>query len=318
MTETVEIGTTGFEQITSNILMVKPANFGFNWDTADNNAFQKNDQRLTRKEIIKEARKEFDAFADLLQDAGIQVHIYHEKEGSASTDSIFPNNWFSCHKDGSFITYPMFSEKRRTERESGVVLELGKKYQIEEHLRLEKWEKENLFLEGTGSMVLDRQHKIAYACRSNRTSEAVLDEFCDVLEYSKFLFDAVDRTGLPIYHTNVMMAVGTSFAIICLDALKNEEQKNNLVDSFRKTKKEIIDISLDQMERFAGNMIQVKNKEGDHFLVMSTCAFDSLTTKQIVRMEERTKILHSDLKIIETYGGGSARCMMAEIFLHPN
>ncbi len=311
----METKTTEFEQITSNILMVRPSNFGFNWDTADHNSFQKDDRRLSRKEIIKEARKEFDTFSGLLLDSGIQVHIHHEKEGADSTDSVFPNNWFSSHQDGLFVTYPMFSEKRRTERESEIIPELSKTYQIREHLRLEGWEKEDVFLEGTGSMVLDRQHKIAYACKSNRTSEVVLDECCDVLGYSKFLFDAVDRSGLPIYHTNVVMAVGTSFTIICWDAIKYKKQRADLKKAFEQTKKEIIPISLAQMEQFAGNMIQVKSMEGNDFLVMSTTAFDSLTSEQIGRIEEHTTILHSDLRVIETYGGGSARCMIAEIFL---
>lgn len=297
--------------------MVRPSNFGFNWDTADNNSFQKNDRRFSRKEIIEEARKEFDTFVDLLLSAGIQVHIHHEKEGASSTDSVFPNNWFSCHEDGSLITYPMFSEKRRTERESDIIHELSKKYQIKERLRLEKWEKESLFLEGTGSVVLDRQYKIAYACRSTRTNEVVLDKFCDVLGYSKFLFTALDTKGLSIYHTNVMMAVGTSFVIICLDSIKSKEQKNNLVGRFKETQKEIIGISLNQMGQFAGNVIQVKNLNDDTFLIMSTRAFNALTRGQINTIEKHTKIIHSDLKVIETYGGGSARCMIAEIFLPP-
>ncbi|MEM1260676.1 MAG: arginine deiminase-related protein [Bacteroidota bacterium] len=314
----METRTTEFEQTASNILMVRPSNFGFNFDTAGNNSFQKNDPSLSRAEIIEEARKEFDALVTLLLYSGIQVHIHQEKEGATSTDSVFPNNWFSCHKDGSFITYPMFSEKRRTERESEIIKELGEKYQIKEYLRLEKWEKEDLFLEGTGSMVLDRQHKIAYACKSNRTSETVLDEFCAVMGYSKFLFDAVDRMGFPIYHTNVMMAVCEAFVIICFDAIPCEKQKADLKKAFGQTKKEIIRISLAQMAQFAGNVIQIGNSRDDSYLLMSTSAFNSLISGQINAIEKHTKILHSDLKVIETFGGGSARCMIAEIFLPPN
>lgn len=295
--------------------MVRPSNFGFNKDTSCNNAFQKDNRRLSRKAIIEKARKEFDVLAGLLLNSGIQVHLHYEKEGAPSTDSVFPNNWFSCHKDGSFITYPMFSEKRRTERESGIILELSKEYQIREHLRLEKWEVENLFLEGTGSMVLDRQHKIAYACLSSRTDERVFNEFCQWKGFKKMLFDAVDGTGMPIYHTNVMMTITDTFVIICLEAIKCEKQKAHLKRAFKQTKKQLIPISSNQMERFAGNVIQLKNWKGDSFLVMSTTAFKSLTIRQINTIEKHTRILHSDLKTIETYGGGSARCMIAEIFL---
>lgn len=297
--------------------MVRPSNFGFNLDTAGNNSFQINDETLTKQEIVQSARIEFDTFTNTLKEAGIQLYIHHEAEGAQSTDSVFPNNWFSNHTDGSLITYPMFSQKRRTERRSGVIEQLSDTFKIKQHLKLEKWEKEGLYLEGTGSMVLDRVNKIAYACRSNRTDEVVLDEFCDVMGHSKMLFDAEDKNGLPIYHTNVMMAVGTSFVVVCLESVRRKDQRDRLLKSFEQTQKDIIEISLYQMERFAGNMIQVKNVNDDHFLVMSTASFDSLAQEQRTKMEAHTNILHSDLKVIETYGGGSARCMIAEVFL-PN
>ena len=302
-------------QLTDHILMVRPANFGFNPDTAENNAFQNNDKRLTKAQIKAAAKKEFDLFVKKLQAAGIQVHVHEEHKKAVSTDSVFPNNWFSCHEDGLLVTYPMFSAIRRTERVSTIIDELNEKFHIKTHIKLEEWEKNDQFLEGTGSMILDRHHNLVYACRSIRTSEELLDQFCYFMGYDKILFDAVDKNNLPIYHTNVMMTLGTTFVVICLDSIKEIEQREKLLSSFEKTGKEIIAISLAQMENFTGNMLQVKNKAGDHFLVMSTRAFDALNKKQIKQIEKHTHILHSDLKVIETYGGGSARCMMAEVFL---
>ncbi len=302
-------------QLTDTLLMVRPANFGFNQDTADNNSFQTNDKSLTKAKIKAAAIKEFDRFVQQLEAAGIKVLVEQERTDAVSTDSVFPNNWFSCHQEGLLVTYPMFSQARRTERHSKVVESLNNQFQIKTHIKLEKWEKADQFLEGTGSMILDRHHKIVYACRSVRTNEELLDQFCYFMCYEKMLFDAVDDQNIPIYHTNVMMALGTTFAVICLDSIKNPKQRAAIIASFAKTNKDIIDISLAQMGNFAGNMLQVKNKTGEHYLVMSSRAHASLTTEQIVQIEKHTQILHSDLKVIETYGGGSARCMMAEVFL---
>ena len=302
-------------QLTDTLLMVRPANFGFNTDTADNNTFQTNDKSLTKSKVKAAAIKEFDRFVKKIQAAGIQVHVHQEHKDAISTDSVFPNNWFSCHAEGLLVTYPMFSTIRRSERQSSIIDELNNQYRIKTHIKLEKWEKNEQFLEGTGSMILDRHHKIVYACRSVRTNEELLDQFCYFMVYDKVLFDAVDSDGVPIYHTNVMMAVGTTFVVICLDSIKDKTQRQAVVNSFEATGKEIIDISLDQMGNFAGNMLQVKNTEGAQFLIMSTRAYKVLTKTQIELIEKHTQILHSDLKVIETYGGGSARCMMAEVFL---
>lgn len=302
-------------QLTDTLLMIRPTNFGFNTDTADNNSFQTNDKSLTKDKVKVAAVQEFDRFVEKLTEAGIQVMVEQERADATSTDSVFPNNWFSCHEEGLLVTYPMFSKKRRTERHPKVIEALNERFQIKTHIKLEKWEKANQFLEGTGSMILDRHHKKVYACRSVRTNEDLLDQFCYFMCYEKVLFDAVDIQGVPIYHTNVMMALGTTFVVICLESIKEEQQRALLVESFEKTNKHIIDISTAQMGNFAGNMLQVKNKAGEHFLVMSSRAYDSLTTEQIQQIEGHTQILHSDLKVIETYGGGSARCMMAEVFL---
>ena len=302
-------------QLTDTLLMVRPANFGFNKDTADNNSFQTNDNSLTKAKIKAAAIKEFDRFVKQLEAVGIQVLVEQERADAVSTDSVFPNNWFSCHEEGLLVTYPMFSQARRTERHSKVVESLNNQFQIKTHIKLEKWEKADQFLEGTGSMILDRHHKLVYACRSVRTNEELLDQFCYFMCYEKVLFDAVDDKSIPIYHTNVMMALGTTFVVICLDSIKDQQQRAALIASFEQTNKHIIDISLAQMGNFAGNMLQVKNKAGEHYLVMSSRAHASLTNEQIVQIEKHTQILHSDLKVIETYGGGSARCMMAEVFL---
>ena len=295
--------------------MVRPTNFGFNPDTADNNPFQTNDNSLTKSKIKAAAIQEFDRFVKKLEAVGIQVLVEQERADAVSTDSVFPNNWFSCHEEGLLVTYPMFSQARRTERHPKVIEFLNNQFQIKTHIKLEKWEKANQFLEGTGSMILDRHHKIVYACRSIRTNEELLDQFCYFMCYEKVLFDAVDSQNIPIYHTNVMMALGTTFVVICLDSIKNKAQRVLLMQSFEKTNKDIIDISLPQMSNFAGNMLQVKNNKGEDYLVMSSRAYESLSAQQIQQIKQHTQIVHSDLKVIETYGGGSARCMMAEVFL---
>ncbi len=303
------------QQLSSNILMVRPANFGFNPETADNNAFQTNDSRLSREEVRQKAIEEFDAFVDKLQSAGIHVIVYQDPAIPILTDAIFPNNWITCHEEGLIITYPMFSVNRRGERRAEIMDLLNDHFTIKTHIKLENWEQNHQFLEGTGSMILDRPNKIIYACLSARTNEELLDQFCHFMGYKKVVFDALDKDGLAIYHTNVMMALGEDFVVICLDTIRDKRQKTVLKNTFAKTGREAIAISLAQMEAFAGNMLQVKNKKGQTFLVMSSQAYHALTTAQIEQIEKHTQILHSDLKVIETYGGGSARCMMAEVFL---
>jgi len=302
-------------QLTSHVLMVRPANFGFNPDTAANNAFQVNDTRLSKSQIRSAAIEEFDALVEKLKAHGIDVFVYDEQEDAKSTDSVFPNNWFTCHEEGLLVTYPMFSITRRSERLESIIKELTDRFIIKTHIKLEKWEKNDQFLEGTGSMILDRQHKIVYACRSIRTNEELLDQFCYFMTYEKVLFSAADNNKVPVYHTNVMMTLGVDFAIVCMDAVTDPKDKQLLSDVLYRTGKEVIEISIDQMNQFAGNMLQVKNREGAHFLIMSSSAYRSLTDEQIDQIESFTNIIHSDLKVIETYGGGSARCMIAEIFL---
>ncbi|MEZ4995537.1 MAG: arginine deiminase-related protein [Saprospiraceae bacterium] len=304
-------------QITDTILMVRPRHFGFNPETANNNSFQTNDSSLSREDIRQKAREEFDAFVAKLRDAGMRIIVVEDSDEPVKTDAVFPNNWFTTHQDGTLITYPMFSPVRRTERQAYVIEQLNAVYKITRWVHLENKELEERFLEGTGSMILDRVYRVVYACRSIRTDGGLLDEFCRWRGYEMVLFDAYDREGIPIYHTNVMMALGLNFVIICMEAIHNEEQRLHLAECFDRTGKEVITISLDQMNAFAGNMLQVRSAvdASTNYLVMSEQAYLSLYPEQIERIERHSRILYSPLNTIETYGGGSARCMMAEIFL---
>lgn len=295
--------------------MVRPAHFGFNAETAANNAFQTNDGRLSSEEISIKAIEEFDRLVNHLSSNGINVIVIQDTDIPVKSDAVFPNNWVSFHQDGKVITYPMFSPIRRQERREEIIETLAKKFLITNRLHMESAEDREVFLEGTGSMILDRVNKIVYACLSIRTDLQLLDEFCEKTGYKKVTFGAFDANGLEIYHTNVMMALGTDFAVICLDSIRGKKERSLVTETLESTGKEIIDISLEQMNAFAGNMLQVKNDREDTFLVMSDTAFNALTESQLKRIEHYTQIIHSPIPVIETYGGGSVRCMMAEVFL---
>lgn len=303
------------KHLTDQILMVRPANFGYNAETAASNAFQNDKTSLTVKEIKSKARKEFDAFVKVIQEAGVDVTIIEDNDKVKTPDSVFPNNWISLHQDGMVVTYPMLSEIRRRERRDDIIELLSKKFQINEQVHLEQLEKQDLILEGTGSLVLDRFNKIAYACKSPRTNEKALDIFCSKTGYEKVVFEAVDAKGQQIYHTNVMMAMGHKYVIISLDSIQNKNERQKVIQKFKETKKEIIEITLNQMNSFAGNMLLLGTKAGKPILVMSSQAFKSLSNEQIEKIEMYNPILHSSLEIIEQFGGGSARCMIAEVFL---
>lgn len=300
-------------QNTDHLLMIEPVNFGFNAETAVNNTFQVN----THEDVQQVALQEFNEFVKLLRENKIDVTVIQDTPHPFTPDSIFPNNWISFHEDGSIILYPMYAESRRKERKEHIVEKIKTIFDVNKITDLSHYENEKLFLEGTGSMVLDRDNKIAYACISPRTSAKLLDEFCRINNYSPVIFSARDMDAVDIYHTNVMMCVASSFVVICLESINDEREKKIVTDSFLKTKKEIIDISLKQMNSFAGNMLQVKNTEGELLLIMSTQAYLSLTAEQIRSLSQYNRILHSSLNTIETAGGGSARCMMAEIFNQP-
>jgi hypothetical protein len=301
-------------QNTSHLLMIRPVNFGFNAETAVNNTFQitSNDASTHEK-----ALKEFDAFADLLLKNGIDITIVEDTPNPFTPDSIFPNNWISFHAHGSIILYPMFADNRRKERKKHVLEAIQHKFKRAQIIDLSSYENKHLYLEGTGSMVLDRNNKIAYACLSPRTNKEVLDKFCTLTHYTSVVFTSVDAADKPVYHTNVMMCVADQYVVACVDSIRNKEEKEKLIRAIEKTNKLIIPISLEQMHSFAGNMLQVKNKDGEKLLILSSQAYHSLTPGQLAILSSYNRILHSPLNTIETTGGGSARCMLAEVFLKP-
>lgn len=297
--------------------MVRPANFGFNLETADNNSFQKNDRNWSAFEVQKKALKQFDEVVKKIQNAGIQVVVCKDSSLPKKPDAIFPNNWFSTHRDGTVVTYPMFSKLRRKERSKSIIRKISKKFGINKKVQLEAFEKVNLYLEGTGSMVLDRKNRIAYVCKSPRSNKLVLKQFCKCLNYKPVFFKAIDKKQQPIYHTNVMMSVGADFVFLCKHALKRKKDEKKLMSEFKKTGKEVIEISYKQMVSFGCNVLQVKDSKGKPVLLMSETAYRSLKRKQLRKLEPKTKILHCPIDVVEYYGGGSLRCMIAEIFL-PN
>jgi hypothetical protein len=299
-------------QTTSNLLMIKPVRFDFNAETAVNNSFQ---QASADQQVSEKAAAEFDRFVSVLSNAGVQVTVVEDTPEPHTPDSVFPNNWISFHDDGTIFLYPMFAVNRRLERKPHVLSVIAEKFRVANTIDLSAYEQQQVFLEGTGSMVLDRENKISYACLSPRTDIQVLHDWCNKAGFRPVAFTSVDSKGDPIYHTNVMMCIADQFAVICLDSIPDETEKRTVIETLKDTKKEIIEISFDQMNRFAGNMLQVQNTNGDRFLVMSSQAYNSLTAEQIKRIEHYNPILHSDITTIETNGGGSARCMMAEVFL---
>lgn len=292
--------------------MIRPVRFGFNAETAVNNAFQQTGQDENAQD---KAAKEFDDFVHLLRENGVDVTVIEDTPEPHTPDSIFPNNWISFHENGSVVLYPMFAANRRQERKPGIAAKLSSTFHISKTIDLTHYETENVFLEGTGSMVLDRDNMIAYACLSPRTDYLVLTDFCEKTGFIPVSFDAIDEKGQPIYHTNVMMCVADQYVVICLDAIPAEHEKEDIKEAIRNTGKTIIEISLEQMNHFAGNMLQVNNDKGDRLLVMSSQAFASLQQEQVNKLSAYNKIIHSPLTTIETNGGGSARCMMAEIHL---
>lgn len=297
----------------TNLLMIRPTAFGLNLETAGSNAFQ--NKKASQNQVQQKALKEFDDFVAKLQAANIDVTVIEDTVAPHTPDSIFPNNWVSFHANGSMFLYPMLAQNRRMERRSDIIEQLATRFNVLEVNDLSSFENQNQFLEGTGSMVLDRENKLAYACLSARTHPQVLEIFCTESGYKAITFNAVDSQNLPIYHTNVLMCIAKHFVVICLDTIISESEKNNLLQSFKATKKEVIEISLTQMNHFAGNMLEVQNREGENYLIMSAAAFNSLTDTQKGKLNAYTEILYADLQTIETNGGGSARCMLAEVCL---
>ncbi|HZJ37102.1 MAG TPA: arginine deiminase-related protein [Gillisia sp.] len=306
------------EQITNTVLMVRPVAFRMNEETAVNNFFQEKLQ-LKNEEINKKAQEEFDSFVKNLESVGVNVVVVNDKKELDTPDSIFPNNWVSFHQDGTAVVYPMFAENRRRERRMDFFEELESRgFKINKVLDYTKAEEEDVFLEGTGSMILDRENQKAYCALSPRADEDLLIEFCEDMEFTPVIFSAyqdVDGKRKLIYHTNVMMCVADEIAVICLDCIDDKKERNNIKRHLKEDGKEIIEITEAQIHEFAGNMLQLKGANDKKYLVMSTTAHKSLTREQIRRIEKHCEILSSDINTIETCGGGSARCMMAEVFL---
>ncbi|MDB5143934.1 MAG: amidinotransferase [Mucilaginibacter sp.] len=300
-------------QTTSTILMIRPVNFGFNEQTAGSNAFQ--NRSVAQQQVQDKALTEFDNLVNVLQENGVEVIVIDDTPEPHTPDSIFPNNWVSFHQDGNVFLYPMMAENRRLERREDIIMQLEDEFKIKHVIDLSRFEHENKFLEGTGSMVLDRENKIAYACLSPRTNKEVLDLFCSQSGYKSVLFHAVDENGLDIYHTNVLMCIGSKFAVICLDSIADGKEKAEVIASLNATHKEIVAISFAQMNHFAGNMLELKNKAGENLLVMSQNAYRSLNEDQKTTLQKYCKLLYADINTIENNGGGSARCMIAEVHL---
>lgn len=291
--------------------MVRPAKFAFNEQTAGNNYFQENSNLPS---VAEDALKEFDSFVNLLLSNDVDVTVVQDTPEPWTPDSIFPNNWFTSHFTGELVLYPMFAENRRLERKPHILNILKRDLNHKKVIDLTHWEEEDEFLEGTGSVILDRRKRVAYCCRSPRSSEKVLADFCSRMNYQPIVFDALDKDGNQIYHTNVMMEIGMQVAVICLESIKDENERKRVKSHLLSAGKVIIDISLDQVASFAGNMLEVKNRNGNPLMVMSSAARNALTFEQENIISTYNKIISTDLKTIETNGGGSARCMLAEIF----
>lgn len=303
-------------QTTDTVLMIEPVAFGYNAQTAENNYFQVYSEN---EDTQAKALVEFKNFVEKLRSKGVNVITVKDTLEPHTPDSIFPNNWVSFGKDGKVVLYPMFAPNRRDERRMEILEEVKSAgFRIDAVEDWSHYEDRNLFLEGTGSMIFDHDNKIAYGSVSLRLDETVFREFCEKIGYQPVVFHSYQTAGterLPIYHTNVMMCVADRFVVICLDCIDDETERQNVVEVIQSSHKEIIAITEEQIQNFAGNMLQVRNAEGKTFLVMSKVAYDALTPEQIASIEQYSEIIYSDLTTIETNGGGSARCMLAEVFL---
>ena len=298
--------------------MVRPFNFRMNEQTAINNYFQE-ELKIKNDDINTKAQHEFDALVEKLKKVGINVVVVNDDKLMDTPDSVFPNNWVSFHNNGDVAIYPMFAENRRLERREEVLFKLEEQgFKINNIIDYTSAEEEDIFLEGTGSIILDRVNRKAYCALTPRADEDLFIEFCEDFEYTPVIFTAnqtVEGKRRPIYHTNVMMCIAESFTIICLDSIDDKKERKNVLKHLKSNGKEIISISETQMHNFAGNMLQLRGQEDKRFLIMSGAAYTSLTKDQVAKIERHCKIISSSLETIETCGGGSARCMMAEVFL---
>ncbi|KIX19833.1 amidinotransferase [Flavobacterium sp. 316] len=306
-------------QTTNTILMIRPVAFRMNEQTAVNNYYQKVLDGLLPATVNAKAQAEFDAYVEKLRAVGINVIVVDDTVSPDTPDSIFPNNWVSFHETGDVVLYPMFAENRRQERREDILDILEEKgFLINEIMDYTSAEEDEFFLEGTGSIVLDRKNGIAYCALSPRADEELFIEFCEDFDYSPVIFEAfqtVNGQRKHIYHTNVIMCVAETFAVICADCIDDKAERKMVLSNLKESGKEVILITEEQVNNFAGNMLQVQGKDNERFLIMSNAAYESLTKEQVGKIEKHCKIVHASLDIIEACGGGSARCMMAEVFL---
>jgi hypothetical protein len=293
--------------------MVRPAAFGYNVETAANNTFQHIPQ-AGQEQVKARAQEEFDRLAALLISEGVEVKIIEDTTNPVKPDAIFPNNWISFHEDGTVVTYPMFARLRRLERREDVISQLSVEYSIRQRLEMEQNEQFDQFLEGTGSMVLDRVNRIAYACISPRTDPSVLEKWCSMMDYTPFTFLAKYH-GQDIYHTNVMMAIGDGVSVVCLDVVEPVSRREEFHAHLASFDREVVVLRPEQIGSFAGNMLAIRNKAGEQLMVMSRSAHLSLDESQSAAISRHARIVSSDVSTIETIGGGSVRCMIAENFL---
>ena len=298
-------------QTAKKILMVRPALFAYNEQTAKNNYFQK---ELSYSNLNEKALQEFDNFVDVLRSNKIEVIVVQDTIDPHTPDSIFPNNWFSTHSTGELILYPMFAENRRFERKMQVLETIEEHFRAHKVIDLTGWENRNRFLEGTGSLILDHNNRIVYACRSERTDDIVFEEFYTKMNFEPELFNAYDENNQIIYHTNVMMSIGNNIAVICAESIVEEKRRTCIINRLKSSKKEVIEISLEQMRSFCANILEVRNWENENYLIMSETAKKAFTIEQKEVLEKHCKIISAPLNSIEETGGGSARCMIAEIF----
>ncbi len=298
----------------NNILLIRPGNFIFNTETAANNAFQ-NNLAESQNAIQLKVKAEFDKFATTLKSKGVKLYIFNDTAFPPKPDAIFPNNWITFHPDGRVFLYPMFAPNRRNERRLDIIESLRSNFNIKEVIDLSHFESKNKFLEGTGSIVFDHRNKYAFACISPRTNKELFIKLCSDLGYKPFCFHAHDESGTEIYHTNVMMCIGEKFAVVCLDAITNAKERENIDEILVQSGHEIINISPKQMNKFAGNMLELINDKNEKLLIISQSAYESLTASQINTLQQYCELVPLAIPTIEIIGGGSVRCIIAEIFL---
>lgn len=298
----------------STILMVRPAAFGFNEETAANNFFQHN-PGVPETLLQQKALAEFDTMVETLQSNGIEVLVITDTADPPKPDAIFPNNWLSTSPDGKVFVYPMYAPSRREEKRNDILEWLGKQFVITDVQDWSEFEAEGRFLEGTGSMVMDHNNKLIYAAISERTNISVLEKFAAANGYQAIVFLATDKEGRPVYHTNVVMTLGERFCVLCEEAIEEEWELIAVRQLLESTGHSIIPISKEQMHHFAGNMLEVLNNSGEHILVLSQAAYDSLRKEQKQMLEAYARLLPVAVPTIEQVEGGSVRCMMAEVFL---